>query len=33
MSKRTIVTLPGDGIGKAVLNECIRIIRFWLFCI
>ncbi len=26
MSKRTIVALPGDGIGKAVLNECIRVL-------
>jgi isocitrate dehydrogenase (NAD+) len=26
MSKRTIVTLPGDGIGKIVLNEAIRVL-------
>jgi len=26
MSKRTIVTLPGDGIGRIVLNESIRIL-------
>jgi len=26
MSKRTIVTLPGDGIGKAVLDETIRVL-------
>ncbi len=27
MSKRTIVTLPGDGIGKAVLDETIRVLE------
>jgi len=26
MSKRTIVTLPGDGIGRAVLDESIRVL-------
>lgn len=26
MSKRTIVTLPGDGIGRAVLEEAIRVL-------
>ncbi len=26
MSKRTIVTLPGDGIGRIVLNEAIRVL-------
>jgi len=26
MSKRTIVTLPGDGIGRAVLDEAIRVL-------
>lgn len=26
MTKRTIVTLPGDGIGKAVLDEAIRVL-------
>ena len=26
MSKRTIVTLPGDGIGKAVLDETLRVL-------
>ncbi|NOZ34967.1 MAG: isocitrate/isopropylmalate dehydrogenase family protein [Chlorobi bacterium] len=26
MSKRTIVTLPGDGIGKPVLNETLRVL-------
>jgi len=26
MSKRIIVTLPGDGIGKIVLNEAIRVL-------
>jgi len=26
MSKRTIVTLPGDGIGKAVLDAAIRVL-------
>lgn len=27
MSKRTIVTLPGDGIGKVVLEETIRVLE------
>ena len=27
MSKRTIVTLPGDGIGRAVLDEAIRVLE------
>ena len=27
MSKRTIVALPGDGIGKTVLDEAIRVLR------
>lgn len=27
MEKRTIVTLPGDGIGKEVLNEAIRVLE------
>lgn len=27
MKKRTIVTLPGDGIGAAVLNETLRILE------
>jgi 3-isopropylmalate dehydrogenase len=26
MSKRTIVSMPGDGIGKAVLDETIRVL-------
>lgn len=26
MVKRTIVAMPGDGIGKAVLDECIRVL-------
>ncbi len=26
MSKRTIVAMPGDGIGKIVLEECIRLL-------
>jgi len=26
MSKRTIVAMPGDGIGKAVLDETIRLL-------
>jgi 3-isopropylmalate dehydrogenase len=26
MSKRTIVTMPGDGIGKTVLEEAIRVL-------
>ncbi|MFA4851358.1 MAG: isocitrate/isopropylmalate family dehydrogenase [Bacteroidales bacterium] len=26
MAKRTIVTMPGDGIGKPVLEECIRVL-------
>ncbi len=26
MSKRTIVTLPGDGIGRAVLDETLRVL-------
>ena len=26
MSKRTIVALPGDGIGKTVLDEAIRVL-------
>jgi isocitrate dehydrogenase (NAD+) len=27
MTKRTIVTMPGDGIGKIVLDECIRLLN------
>jgi isocitrate dehydrogenase (NAD+) len=27
MSKRTIVTLPGDGIGAVVLNESVRVLE------
>ncbi len=27
MSKRTIVALPGDGIGRAVLDEAIRVLE------
>jgi len=27
MSKRTIVALPGDGIGKAVLDETVRVLE------
>ncbi len=27
MSKRTIVTLPGDGIGRAVLDETLRVLE------
>jgi len=27
MSKRTIVTLPGDGIGKAVLDETLKVLN------
>ena len=26
MSKRTIVALPGDGIGKVVLDEAIKVL-------
>jgi 3-isopropylmalate dehydrogenase len=26
MAKRTIVAMPGDGIGKPVLEECIRVL-------
>ena len=26
MSKRTIVSMPGDGIGKVVLDEAIRVL-------
>ncbi len=26
MAKRTIVTLPGDGIGKIVLNQALRVL-------
>ncbi len=26
MSKRTIVAMPGDGIGKTVLEEAIRVL-------
>ena len=26
MSKRTIVAMPGDGIGKVVLEQCIRVL-------
>jgi len=26
MAKRTIITLPGDGIGKVVLNQAIRVL-------
>lgn len=27
MAKRTIVAMPGDGIGKPVLDECIRVLE------
>jgi len=27
MAKRTIVAMPGDGIGKVVLDECIRVLN------
>jgi len=27
MTKRTIVTMPGDGIGKAVLKETLRVLK------
>lgn len=27
MAKRTIVAMPGDGIGKVVLDECIRVLK------
>ena len=27
MSTRTIVTMPGDGIGNIVLQECMRVLR------
>ncbi|MEI6123177.1 MAG: isocitrate/isopropylmalate family dehydrogenase [Bacteroidota bacterium] len=27
MAKRTIVAMPGDGIGKPVLDECIRVLN------
>ncbi len=27
MTKRTIVAMPGDGIGKPVLNECVRLLN------
>jgi len=26
MSKRTIVTMPGDGIGKTVLEEAVKVL-------
>ncbi len=26
MAKRTIVSMPGDGIGKVVLDQCIRVL-------
>ncbi len=26
MAKRTIVAMPGDGIGNVVLEECIRVL-------
>ena len=26
MSKRTIVALPGDGVGKLVLEQAIRVL-------
>ncbi|MFA5463598.1 MAG: isocitrate/isopropylmalate family dehydrogenase, partial [Dysgonamonadaceae bacterium] len=27
MGKRTIVAMPGDGIGKIVLEQCIRLLN------
>lgn len=27
MAKRTVVTMPGDGIGKIVLPEALRVLR------
>ena len=27
MAKRTVVTMPGDGIGKVVMPEAIRILQ------
>ncbi len=27
MAKRTIVTMPGDGIGKIVMEQCIRLLN------
>ena len=27
MAKRTIVAMPGDGIGKVVLEQCIRVLN------
>ncbi len=27
MAKRTIVTMPGDGIGRVVLDEAIRVLE------
>ena len=27
MAKRTIVTMPGDGIGKVVLEESLRVLE------
>ncbi|HOF15522.1 MAG TPA: isocitrate/isopropylmalate family dehydrogenase [Bacteroidales bacterium] len=27
MAKRTIVTMPGDGIGKVVMEQCIRLLN------
>ena len=27
MAKRTIVTMPGDGIGKPVLEETLRVLE------
>ena len=27
MSNRTIVSMPGDGIGKVVLDEAIRVLN------
>ncbi len=25
--KRTIITMPGDGIGKVVLSESLRVLK------
>ena len=27
MTKRTIVTLPGDGIGRVVLEQALRVLK------
>ena len=32
MGKRTVVAMPGDGIGKVVLDEAIRVLESAGFC-